>query len=276
MIDDRIKLTVMHDDNSSFVDVTESAGDYIRDSFSLTMIAAEDYLYVGFRKAVSNIYIELEAPNVNANTLSAEIWDGTAWVAASISDETKGLTRSGFISWDKSVMNETDVNSVSMYWIRVKPSVDHSATTVRGINLVFSDDNSLKQEFFEIDNSNILPNGETSHISKHVASKNHIIQRLRNLKYIKTNSSTGAENLDQWDLHDIYEIKEASKFLTLSKVFFNLSDSIDDNWWQKHVMFQEKFEQMFDLAKLSIDLDDDGVEDADEKLTQRSPQRWSR
>ena len=276
MIDERIKLTVLHDDNTVFSDHTNASADYIRDTFSLDLSSTEDYLYIGFRKPMANIYIELEAPNTTANDLSAEVWDGTAWVAASLNDETKGLTRSGFISWDKGDMNETTVNSTDKYWIRMRPSADHTATTVRGINLVFSDDNSLKQEFFEIDNSNILPAGETSHISKHVASKNHIIQRLRNLKYIKVNSTTGNETLDQWDLHDIYEIKEASKFLTLSKIFFNLSDSVEDNWWQKHVLYQQKFEQMFDLAKLSLDTDDDGVEDSDEKLQAKTPQRWSR
>lgn len=276
MIDDRIKLTVMHDNNSVFADSTNNAADYIRDSFSVDLDSANDYLYIGFRKPVNNIYIEIEVVNTNANTMSAEIYDGTTWNAVSIDDESKGLTRSGFISWDKTGMENVAINSIDKYYIRFRPDVTHSATTIRGINLVFSDDNSLKQEFFEIDNSNILPTGEASHISKHVASKNHIIQRLRNLKYIKNNTTTGVENVDQWDLHDIYEIREASKFLALSKIFFNLSDSVEDNWWQKHIMFQKKFEQMFDIAKLSIDTDDDGVKDDVEKLQAKQPQRWSR
>lgn len=276
MIDSRTKLTILHDNNSVFSDHTDNAADFIRDEFSLDLVSLEDYLYIGYRKKFGTIYCEFVTPNTNTNSFTAEYYNGTAWTAISLNDETKGFTRSGFISWEKASMASTSVNSIDKFYIRLKPSADHSLTSVRGINLVFVDDNALKSEFFEIDNSNILPPNETSHISTHVASRNHIIQSLRNLGYIRTNSTGVTENIDQWDLHDIYEVKHASLMLSLSKIFFTLSDSVDDHWWAKYKEYQDKYEEAFKLVKLSLDTDDDGTEDVSEQERVFKSQRWSR
>ena len=275
MIDKDSKLIVMLDDNSVFSDISDLAVDSTRDPFSMTLVAAEDYLYLGLYKPFNASYIELEVPNTVSNTLTIEYYNGTSWVDANASDETLGLTRSGFIQWDKSNMGSVTINSTVGFYVRIKPGSDQSATTVRGINLVFSDDNTLKQEFFEITNSNMLPVGETSHIMKHVAARNHIIQMLKQQGYVKYDSSGTELNMTQWDLHDVIEIKQAAAMLALSKVFFNLSDSIDDNWWVKYLDYQGKFEESFRLAKLSFDLDDDGVKDEVEKAVYKS-QRFSR
>lgn len=276
MIDPRTKLTVLHDDNSSFTDNTNKAADYTRDTFTHDLIAAEDYLYIGYTKPFAYAYVELETANTNANTFTAEVYDGTSWVDASMHDSTMGFTRSGYLEWDKSDMDTTTVNSLDRYWLRLKPSADHSSTVYRGINLVFSEDAAMKAEFFEIDNSNLLPTGESSHITTHVAARNTIIQQLRSQGYIKDHVTTGEANINQWDLHDIYEIRQGATHLALSKIFFNLSDSVDDNWWQKYKEYQDKYEESMRLAKLTLDLDDDGAEDTDEKVKNAEPFRWDR
>jgi hypothetical protein len=276
MIDSRNKLVVIHDDNSVLSDLSLDAADYIRDNFSLELIASEDYLYLGFVRNFGACYIELTVPNTNTNTLQAEYWDGSTWQSLSIQDESKGLTRSGFIQWDKSLLNSTTVNGEVAYYIRLKPSADQTLTTVRGINIVFSDDNRMKREFFEIDNSNLLPPGETSHITTHAAAKDMIIQQLRNMGYIKEDSSAVESMVTAWDLHDMFEVREAATFLALSKIFFTLSDSVDDNWWQKYREYQAKFEESFRLARISFDLDNDGVVDTNENLRKSKSWRWSR
>ena len=184
-----------------------------------------------YTKPFGSAFCELVTANTNANELTMEYWDGSAWTAVSLTDETKGLTRSGFMFWDKSSMNETTVNSIDAYYVRLRPSADHSATSVRGINLVFSDDNMLKNEFFEIDNSNLLPPGEVSHITSHVSARNTILQRLKKLGYIKLNAAGTLKDITQWDLIDIFEIRQAATMLALSKIFFTLSDSPEDTWW---------------------------------------------
>lgn len=277
MIDVRTKLIVLFDNNGSFEDYSNVAVDYLRGSFDIDLVSAEDYLYIGYEKPFSSIYVELVTANTVTNTFTAEYYDGTTWQTLDLSDESEGFTRSGFLTWDKSSMKSTTINLIEKYYIRLKPDADHSLTSVRGINLVFSDDAAMKYEFFEIDNSNLLPAGETTHISTHVAARNHIIQSLRNLGYIKSVPGTsGVENIDQWDLHDIFEVRQAATMLALSKIFFTLSDSVDDNWWQKYREYQDKYEEAFKLVKLSIDTDDDGEEDLSEKNRPKFSMRWSR
>jgi len=276
MIDSNNKLKVLHDDNSSFSDLSLDSADYIRDNFSLELNSTEDYLYIGYARNFGVCYVELTTPNTTSNSFTVEYFDGTSWTSLDVTDETKGFTRSGFIQWDKSLLNSTDVDGNTAFFIRLRPSATHTTTSVRGINIVFSDDNAMKREFFEIDNSSLLPIGEVSHISTHAASRDMIVQQLRNMGYIKEDDNSNLSNLTPWDLHDIHEVREAAKFLALSKIFFNLSDSVDDNWWQKYREYQDKFEESFRLARISLDLDNDGVEDTTETSRKRQSWRWSR
>lgn len=273
MIDLKYKLTVLNYDGTQYSDYSLDAVDFIRDNFSIGLKTSTDYLYLGYSKPFGATYVELITPNTVSNSFTVEYWSGTTWEVVTAQDETRGFTRSGFIQWDKSNMSSTSVDGKSAYYIRLQPSADHTLTTYRGINLVFSDDVALKREFFEIDDTNILPPGESSHISAHVASRDMIIQSLRNMGYIKENASSELIKLTPWDLHDIFEIKQAATYLALSKIFFNLSDSTEDNWWKKYQEYNDKFEEAFRLARISLDANDDGIQDTLEK--QRKAKSWS-
>lgn len=265
MIDSRIKLTVQHDDNAIFTDYSNEAVDYQRDPFTLTLSSTEDYLYVGFDKPFNAFYVELDTANVNPNTLVAEIYVEGAWTSIDTHDETKGFERSGFVNWESSSMDSTEVNLVTKYYIRFRPSVDHSVTTVQGLNIVLSDDQMLVREFPEILDSSILPPGASSHINSHVSSREKIVQKLRNVGYNKTDNNGNKQQINVWDLLDIYEFKQASAFLTLSKIFFNLSDSPEDTWWAKYLEYMNEFERQFARATSTLDLDDDGIIDDSER-----------
>ena len=90
MIDPLSKLTVFHDDNSVFADYSNEAADYIRDDFSVELIAAEDYLYMGFSKPFNAAYVAITTANTNANTMAMEYYDGTSWVSRAVTDDTSG------------------------------------------------------------------------------------------------------------------------------------------------------------------------------------------
>ncbi len=277
MIDRNAKLTILHDNNSVFTDHSDNAADYIRDNFSIDLNATEDYLYIGFDRPFGAVYNEIVTPNTNAGDFAAEYWDGDSWESLEITDESKNYIRSGYIFWDRpDDWAQETIDSIEQYYIRIRPSVDHSATSMRGINLVFSDDTALKREFFEIDNSDLLPPGESSHITSHVAARNSIVQRLRNLDYIKFDSNSNRINITQWDLHDIFEVREAATHLALSKIFFNLSDNDEDMWWRKYREYSDKYEEAFRLVRLSIDNNNDGETDSSETLAQKKPFRFLR
>lgn len=279
MIDPKSKFTVILDDNGVFSHLTEDMSDLTRDNTTIQMVSTQDKLYVGFTKPFNTLYVELFTPNTTVGSFAVEIFDGSTWVSTSLTDNTKGFIRSGFMSWDKTTMKATNVNSVNKFYIRLTPSVNHSSTVIRGINLIFADDSDLKSEFFEIQNSNILPTGEVSHIGTHVATRNYIIHSLRN-HYSKLVSSettfTSLEKINQFDLIDIFEIREAAIFLSLSKIFFNLSDNPEDHWFLKYKEYLDKYEQKIIVARLSIDQNNDGVDDANEKQEQFNPVRWAR
>lgn len=281
MIDNNSKLRVIQDNASVFTDNSNDAYDYIRDEFA-SQIAVGDYMYLGFYKQISSVYVEMVTPNTSGSVFTLERWDGSSWVAIDHTDETRGMSRSGFISWERAPAADdapaTTVNGVDAVFVRLSVDIDTDPMQIRGINLVFADDNALKQEFFEIDNANLLPPGESSHIVHHVSARNSIIQQLRNLGYIKTNASNSRVNLTQWDLFELSEVRQAAVHMTLSNIFYNLADSADsaDLWWSKYRESQDNYEKAFNLAVLSVDSNDDGVEDITEAKKPVKVFRWNR
>lgn len=276
MIDRRTQLDVLYDADGTFTDYTVEAVDFSRDEFSATLNQSTDYLYFGYYKPINAIYFEIATANTNSGNLDFEYYNGSAWTALTVRDETNDLSRSGYITWTRPTdQAETSVNGTTKYWVRCRPDASTTNVTFQGINLVFSDDNALKQEFYEIDDTSLIPSGQNSHIMSHISARNDIMQRLRNMGMVKYNSTTGEESLTQWDLLNIYEIREAAKYLALSKIFFSLSDELDDVWYRKHAEYSDKYEQVFQGLQLTIDSDDDGAEDDAETRNKRGSTRFT-
>ena len=266
MIDSRLRLSVLHDDDGTFADRSEEALDYSRDPFPITF-DTDDFLYIGYRKPIGAVYVELATVNANANTLSFEYWNGDEWRPLAARDLTKGLTRSGWFTWDKpDDWAANDVDTVEdKFWVRCNPSATHSATSVQAMNLVFADDYDLQTEFPTVIDTSFIPQGEVSHIKTHVAVRNQLIQDLRSKGYIKQDSSGNWLNLTPWDLHDIEEVRQAATFLALSKIFFNYSDDPNDHWLVKSKAYEDKYKANLTTLAPSVDADDDGVEDKSEQ-----------
>jgi len=265
-------LIVFHDNNSVFSDKSFEANDYTRDPFTLDLVAAEDFLYIGLFKRFNAIYIELKTVNQTANTFTAEFNDGTNWVAlAQFKDDSQGFTRSGFLTWTRAQTNwaANEVNSETLFWIRLKPSVDHEATTdIQGLNTVFADDNDLNGEFEGVDQ--FLSDGKISFINYHQSARNHIIQMIRNRGKLKTNTSNLITNISKWDILDKDEIKEAAKHRVLSQIFFNKSDNTEDKWYQQYNDYNGFYNKAFDVFFLTLDKNDDGKVDDSERLAIKS------
>lgn len=262
------KLTILHDDNSVFSDVSNDALDFDRDSFTVSLNASEDYLYIGFEKPINVFYIKLGNPNINAGSFTAEYYNGTAWTdLEGFFDETKSFTRSGFVRWDRNQTDnaKTTVNSLERSWIRLRPSVTHSATLVNGLNIIFADDNDLKREYFEV--SEFLPSGESSFILTHVACRDHLIQQLRNDGGFKQDFSTGlVKDLTAFDLLDTTQIKMAATYLALYKIFMVVSDEVEDKWVMKAREYKGLYNAAMKTFYLDIDADNDGKQDEGERL----------
>lgn len=272
MLDPRTKLTVLDYNGTTFSDQTENAFDFSRDNFTVSLTTSS-YLYVGYTKPIQAFYVELATPNTTSNEFTAEYYDGSSWTALEVQDGTKGFTRSGFITFSREGLSSVSINSKSRYYVRLRPSANHTVTAVRGINLVFADDSMISQYFPEVTDDSVLPPGYSSHIMAHVAARDEIIQELRNRGHIKYNSTTGTENVNQWDLLDVFEIKQAAVYKALANIFFSLADNPADKWYSQHTQYADRYQRLMNGLKLSVDTDDDGENDDDEKLVKNRTTR---
>lgn len=264
------KLNILHDDNGTFSDYTSKAASFGRDSFTFTFATSEDAFYVGFYKPINVFYVNLETANTNTSQLSIEYYNGTAFSSLDGShDDTSGFSRSGFIRWDRNQEDEskTTVNGLEKYWYKITTDSTTTALTFSGVNIVFSDDEDLKREMYEISDSGFYPGSETSHILTHVAARDEIIQELRADGRYKEDFNTGKlKDITSFDLLDISQVKVASTYLTLSKILMASSDASDDIFMTKSSMYRSLYNKAMQTMYLSVDEDDDGILDRYEEL----------
>jgi hypothetical protein len=273
-MDLRTKLDILHDDGGVFADYSADAQDFKRDPFTITL-TTDDYLYVGFKKTINALYASVQVVNTNASTMSLEYWNGTAWTVLEASDDTRGFTRSGFITWSRPDDDEAvTVDTKEACWMRMSVDADTTAVEFQALNIVFSDDNDISQEVPALVDACFYPANQTSHILIHVSAKNYIMGRLRSLGYVQS-TADGEENINEWDVLDIYEIRMASTYYTISQIYFNLADDPEDQYWAKYKEYEQKFEEAFGLGRLRIDVNDDGKVAASEKRQIRTL-RWGR
>lgn len=251
-------------DNS---DVSLELESYVQD-YSLGVLADDEFIYVGYKKPINALYAHMTTPNTSSGTLSVEYFNGSDFTpVADLVERTKGLTENNFIEWSRNQDDEemTTINSLEMFWIRISIDVSTSALTFRALNLLFSSDNELKEEADYLLSSNYYHGSETSYVNYHQASRNQIIQRLRNQGYSVNNKSSGHHDLTIFDLLSFKQLQEASKFMVLGKIFFFLSDAVEDKYYQKYQDYKRLSNEAFNTFFLSIDKNDDGVEDKHEK-----------
>lgn len=263
-----------------FTDHTEAGFDFSRDDFPLVITQADTFL-VGYRKPFNFFYNEFKVANVNANNLIIQYLNSdtdTLTDVPNLHDGTLGYTRSGFITFNRpeddqanTTWKKSTFDGVELYWLVITVSADHSAgTEVRGMNVLYSDDNDLIQERSNIVSKHATNEPTLSWVVKHQAARNEIVQKLRNqgknkvIKSTEVNPSRFAD-LTYFDILNLDQIRNASKFYTLAKIFKQeLSDAAEDKWWKLGEDFEEQGDNSFDLFLLSLDTDDDGEEDIEE------------
>ena len=260
-------LVLYHDDNGSFIDYTLEARDFLRDEFTVDFTNGEDHIYLGLYKPFNMVFLELKTGLLADSNLTAEYYDGATWQSLNIIDDSKGMQRDGFISWFKPLdWAETSINIDSKYYIRFNMNTD--TPEIQGFNVVFADDNDLRQEVRCIDD--YLQGNDSSFIAYHVSARNDIIQTMRNGgNSTKQENKINHENLTKWDLLDLGEVRQAAKYLALHKIFFDVSENPDDKQYQRAIDYNQKYGEAFKLFRLSIDKNDDGIADDEEKTEVR-------
>lgn len=273
-MDLRTKLDIIYSDGGSETDFSQDAQDFKRDTFNITL-TTDDFIYVGFKKTINALYFALEQVNTITSSLSIEFFSDEGWSQLEISDDTRAFSRSGFITWLRPLNGElVTIAGKELCWIRISSNDNIDLVEFQAINLVFSDDNDICSEVPALVDTCFYQQGASSHILQHVAAKNYIMSRLKTVGYINF-TETGEQNINEWDILDVYELRQASTYYAISQIYFNLSDNVEDQYWSKYKEYEQKFEEAFSLGRLRIDMNDDGQVNSDEKRPIQTV-RWSR
>lgn len=273
MIDPRNRLTLFYKDGANApVEFSRDVADYSRDEYTLTLKAG-DLIYIGYEKPINAVYIEFSTASTidgNITVQSNSVNDGIEDVEL-LDDDTRNFKRSGFIQWQRGrnendhILETPEPGMPEGYYFRLSTDTDTEAVTIKGLNIVFSDDQDLERIVPCITDANFLQ-GQSSFILQHVSSRDEVVQRFRNRGVKKRRlEDANFQLLLPWDLLDVHEVRQGAAFLTLSKIFFNLSDEPDDVWNQKSLFYRSEYEKQIEIAQASFDLDDDGEIDQGEE-----------
>ena len=266
MIDMEQLLELKFNISSVFSDAKLKLGQAARDTVTIT-VDVGDSIYVGYYKKINTVYMDIPTPSTTDTVLSVSYWNGTEWSAATVFDETLGLTRSGFIQIDKGAYDsweQNEIDSTTMYWLKMDVADTTSEMVFNFVGLMFSDDASLEWENPYINDTEMLL-GNPNHLGFHMAARDEIIRNLCSKSYYKVKDGQKAR-IVAWDLLDIQQVRQASIFSTLSKIYFNLSDSSDDHWMQKSEKYKQMYEEAIKLAYLTLDTNDDGETSQSENM----------
>lgn len=257
-------MTVLHDDNSVFADLTNDAADYTRDNFAVSFTQVEDFIYVGYNKPINTIYPNMTGTLANESTMTGEYFNGSDFTSlVGFFDDSRGFSRSGFITWDRNQDDEveTTINSIELFWYRFRTA--DASLTFTGLNVLFCDLEDLKKEFKLIDDPTFIDVGET-YILELVNARNTVMERLANTRDSCSDS--------YWELLRIREVRLSATYLCLTQILFNRSDAPDDIWEVKSEYYENKYEKSIARAKVSLDSNDNGIEDGIEVRPQAV--RW--
>ena len=142
----------------------------------------------------------------------------------------------------------------------------------QGINIVFCDD----QDMLTINPraNDFKFKSQASFMNYRLEATNQIVRTLRNGGWVKMFSSNSQispsvgqsglaklRSITKWDILDVDEIRDAAKYLALSKLFFEVSENNEDKSYMRYKDYRDKYSEAFKMFFISLDLDDDGEVD---------------
>jgi len=218
-----------------------------------------DVIYIGYYKELNQLYFEIITKAVTNAGLTFSKSNGTDYTIVNSDDETDGLTKSGFVYLDQlSTSGQLTENGETLNWIKIE-NTNGAVVSLRLLDLIFNSEDDLMLD--EPDIARLYPEGLDSHILSLVASRNYILRKINNSGKYKYNGIK-VFSINQYDIMNVDELREASVYYTLYKIFANIQDGENDVYRQKSQDYLDKFNasfQIFSNSILTIDLDDDGV-----------------
>jgi hypothetical protein len=265
---------IVWDDNGTLNDISLPTSDYLADTQTIPIVAAEDKLYIGSDLPFFYRYFDVSTANATGSVVSVEIWDGTDWNAAvDVIDETSvggaSLAQSGYIrfkvnrneSWAKEATSEdvtgiTTLKIYGKYWARLTWSADLDANTALNyIGFKFSNDSQLGARYADLNTTaakSAWASGKTDWDDQHFEAAEEIIRELRHNSII--------QRADQ--IVEPGEFREASVHKVAEIIMQNWGDEYEDN----RLTAQKKYKSALKFNFPQIDSDGDGKADSYEKF----------
>jgi len=226
---------------------------YDVDSKSYVLTENVDYVYMGLDKPFSSIFVNVIS-NTTPGALSWEYYNGSTWISVDVTDESLDMSRSGFVQWEpKEDWNLVVVDGLEKYFVRFTGNID---VLLSGINMLFSNDNDLKETYRSI---NDYLGEDSSFVASHQSARNDLIQDIRNSGSTKISSITHrVDDINVWDFLKPYQLRAASKYLCLSKIFAGVSDNEDGKFMGLSKSYMDAYKNALDTFITTIDVNDDG------------------
>jgi len=236
-----------------------------------------DYLYIGSDLPFNHRYFNVSSANAVISTMSVEIWDGNAWVAAvDVIDQTstggKTLAQSGFISWTlprngswgqeattEDIAALSTLKIYDLYWVRLAVSINVSITTALSyIGFRFAGDDDLGGYYPSLIGSSVLDayeTGKTTWAEQHFLAAEDIINDIR-AKRIAWNPNQ-VLNWEQFRLAGIH------------KVAANIMLAFGDDYKDNRADAMAEYRAAMNLKVFEVDTNMDGRRDETEKYPYR-------
>jgi hypothetical protein len=147
---------------------------------------------------------------------------------------------------------------------------------IKGFNILYCDEEDLVAANPRI--RDFLFRGQENFLNYRVEVQKDIVQTLRTggwKKILQSRSETipnteraigRFRQMTKWDFLDIREIREAAKYLTLAKIFFEVSENVEDKAFSRYRGYSGKYGEAFKNFYMSLDLDDDGETDTSDNM----------
>lgn len=253
-----ITRTIFNTTESTFQTQTPDS-----DTLAFAMGLADSF-FIGFKEKFASRYFHFGTQNATARTVSVKYNNGTTFVAvADVVDQTRGFTRSGFLSWvNKNDWEKTNQAPLSedeneLFWIEITvDGVLDPGTTLQSLLNLFCDERLVQDYFPElITDTRYLPNGATDFTAQLNAAKNKVVHRLKGDHII----------LDESMILDINEVAIATVYAFRSVVLNAIAVSEGEKATAKEA--EDDFNHELNRVKLDFDFDNSGrIEDTEKDI----------
>lgn len=110
---------------------------YAAEAITLNSFASTDALYFSTYDDIEGIFVDVLTPNATGDTLSLFRWDGTAWQAVTIADQTAGFSRNGRIIFTRGTSKRQDFNLTGYmaHWYKLTTGSNLAATVLIGLSV---------------------------------------------------------------------------------------------------------------------------------------------